>query len=394
MRVLDLRGSSFERGVQQGHELRGPYEHMLETFLSSPLWRDNRPWFITDRLATQVFSLLGVTQIRSAVERHLPNQAARIEGLAEGLGIRSRLAWGLQFLEILFCEAGQGLKVPGGCTQVHASSRATAAGTPLTGRNYDFPNLLQDFQVVRRDQPSEPGRLATTTATQVPLAGCHQGVNEAGLMVAANNARLFKGRDFRSRGVPYMLLLVEILETCRTAAGAAGIIRSFPHRTNAGFFGIMDASGDCRMVEFTASRSATRRPDESGVLAQTNHFHMLRDANLPEGTYWTVEGMAGLEYAASTQPRFEVADRLLRERQGAIDLAALQAILRDHSHGGGQGSDSTVCCHGTSGSTLASFIVDIASRSMWVTEGAPCQGDYEEIPFWRRNDAPGSPAAQ
>jgi hypothetical protein len=394
MRVVDLQGSAFERGRQQGEELRAEYQRLLDTFLGSPLWRDNRPWFISDRLATQVFSVLGLTCIRSAVRKHLPVQAERIEGLAAGLGISSALAWGVQFLEILFCEAGQGLKVPGGCTQIHATGSATKSGTPLSGRNYDFPNLLREFQVVRRELPAEPGRLATTSATQVPLAGCHQGINEAGLMVAANNARLFKGRDFRTRGVPYMLLMMEILETCHTAAGAAEIIRSFPHRTNAGFFGIVDASGDCRVVEFTASRSAVRVADEAGVLAQTNHFHLLEDANLPEGTHWTVEGMAGLEYAASTQPRFEVADRMLHEQQGAIDIESLQRILRDHSHNDGVGSDSTVCCHGVSGSTLGSFIVDVASRSMWVAEGSPCEGDYLEIPFRSAESAPGGAADQ
>lgn len=381
MRVVDLHGSAYERGLQQGEQLRDEYGRLLETFLGSALWRDNRPWFITERLATQVFGLLGLTRIRSAVRRHLPGQAARIEGLAAGLGIGAPLGWGLQFLEILFCEAGQGLKAPGGCTQVLATPAATAEGTPLAGRNYDFPNLLRDFQVVRRDLPTEPGRLATTTVTQVPLCGCHQGINEAGLMVAANNARLFKGRDFRTRGVPYMLLLTEILETCRTAAGAAEIIQRFPQRTNAGFFGILDERGDCRVVEFTASRSAVRVPDDQGVMAQTNHFHLLEDANLPPGTCWTVEGMAGLEYAASTKPRFEVADRLLRRQRGRIDIDALAAILRDHSHGDGVGSDGTICCHGVSGSTLASFIVDVATRALWVAEGRPCESEYRTIPF-------------
>ena len=388
MRVVDLQGSAYERGRQQGEQLRTEYQRLLDTFLGSDLWRENRPWFITDRLAKGVFGVLGVTHIQRAVEKHLPTQAARIEGLAEGLGIRRSLAWGLQFLEIMFCEAGQGLKVPGGCTQLHAAPAATANGTPLSGRNYDFPNLLRDFQVVRRDLPSEPDRLATTTATQVPLAGCHQGINAAGLMVAANNARLFKGRDFHTRGVPYMLLMLEILETCRTAAGATEVLRSFPYRTNAGFFGIVDQAGDCRVVEFTASRSAVRVPNEAGVLAQTNHFHLLEDANLPDGTFWTVEGMAGLEYAASTKPRFEVADRLLREHSGTIDVATLQRILRDHSYNDGEGSDSTVCCHGASGSTLASFIVDVASRSMWVCEGAPCECEYDEIPFRWRDEVP------
>lgn len=361
--------------------MRGEYRRMLETLFASELWRDNRPWFLNDALATRVIGLLGVMRIRSFVRRYLPVQAERIEGIAEGLQIPSSLAWGLHFLEIVFCEAGQGLKAPGGCTQIHAQPKATAAGRPLSGRNYDFPNLLRDFQIVRRDLPAEADRLATTTVTQVPLVGCHQGINEAGLMVAANNARLFRGRDFRTQGVPYLLAMVEILETCRTAAGAAEVMANFPARTNAGFFGIMDASGDCRLVEFTADRAAVRLPHADGVLAQTNHFHVMKDANLPKGTFWTVKGMEGFEYEKSTVPRFEVADRMLHEGAGKLDRASFQAILSDHSFSDGVGTDSTVCCHGASGSTLASLIVDIASRSLWISEGTPCDHDYLEVPF-------------
>lgn len=381
MKVVDLDGTAYERGVQQGRQLRDMYRRMMEEFFASDLWRESRPLPLPVPVFKWALGILGSIFIKKAVKEHLPYQFERVRGLGEGLGVGERLAWGIQFMEILTCEAGKSLRAPVGCTQVHARPRATAEGKPLSGRNYDFPNILGGFQIVRREAPSEEGRLATTNVTQVPIIGAHQGVNEAGLTVAANNARLWKGPDLKYRGVPYLMVLQEILETCRTTSEGVELITKFPARTNSGFFGMMDADGDCKLVEFTASRFKVREPDEAGVLAQTNHYIAMAEANLPVGTCWTVKGMEGLEYAESTEKRRDAADRLLRESAGKVTVETLQSILRDHSANGGVGNDCTVCCHGHAGSSLASMVVDVRERAMWVAEGNPCENEYEKVEF-------------
>jgi hypothetical protein len=382
MKVMDLDGSAYERGYQQGKQLKDQYEKMIDVFLNSELFRENKPGPVPNFVVKWFIGMLGSTRTKKAVKQHLPNQFERVVGLGEGLGANRNFIWGIQYLEIMFCEAGKSIKAPGpaGCTQLHATALATAEGKPRSGRNYDFPNMLSPFQIVRRETPSEKNRLATTTATQVPLAGTHQGINEAGLMIAANNARLWKGPEFNEHGVPYMFIIMEMLETCRTVAEAVEFISKFPARANTGFLGMMDAGGDCALVEFTAVRHAVRRPDESGVLAQTNHYHAMKDANLPDGTYWTVKGMEGLEYAASTKARFATADRLLHESAGKITVETLKTILRNHD-GMAAGTDNTVCCHGLTGGTLSSLIFEIADRTLWIAEGAPCENDYMKVPF-------------
>lgn len=379
MKILDLAGTGYERGAMQGMEMREPARAMLDTFFSSELWRDNRPGPIPQFVVNGALGLIGNNVTRKAVVKHLPVQAARTDGLADGLGMNRGYAWGLQFLEIMFCEAGKSLKAPGGCTQIHAQPHATVQGAPLFGRNYDFPNLLRDFQIVRRMKPSEPDRLATLSVTQVPSVGCHMGMNEAGLVVGANNARLWKGPDLVYTGVPYMFLLMEILETCRTVAQAVELMTRFPARANAGFFGMMDESGDNCIVEFTACRTMVRRPGPEGVMAQTNHYINMQDANLPKGTYWTVKGMEGLEYATSSHKRYAAADRLIHAAAGSVTVETIQNILRDHSGDDSKGSDYTVCCHGHSGSTLAGMVFDIKERVMWFAEGNPCQSAFVPV---------------
>ena len=134
-------------------------------------------------------------------------------------------------------------------------------------------------------------------------------------------------------------------------------------------------------MEFTSSKARVRRPDEAGVIAQSNHFHLLPQANLPKGTAWTVEGMKGLLYEDSTESRFATADRLLHDAAGEITIETLKSIFRDHSAGGGVGSDVTLCYHSEVGSTLASILMDVGGRTMWVADGNPCQNHYAEVTF-------------
>ena len=384
MRTIDLKGTSRERGRQQGEALRAGYRELLDTLLASTLWRDHKPPLLPDPALRYVLSAAGRTLTKPAVRRELHAQHGRVRGISEGLDIPHGYTWGLQFLEVLFCEAGSSMVPPGpnGCTVVMATPEATRAGGMLVGRNYDFPNLLQPFQVVRRETPSERGRYATLTVTQVPLAGAHQGLNERGLAVTANNARLWRGKHLRFRGVPFSMLLQEVLETCATTEEALSFLRRTRSRANAGFIGLADRSGDACIVEMTAVTMAVRRP-RNGVLVQANHFHRLTGVNVPEGTRWVVPGMEGMEYLHSSRTRQGVAEALMRQRAGGITVESVKEVLSDHSADGGKGSDITVCCHGHSGSTLSSMLLDLDRGTLDVADGQPCSST------WERVEAPG-----
>ncbi len=386
LKIFDFDGSAYERGHAQGEALRETWLSMEQDFFNSEILKSAKPAFIPNFIVRMALSSWGNNRTRHAVKQHLPSIYERVKGIGDGLGIPRRYAWGLQYAELLFCLAGNSLAIPNtGCTQAHATPKATADGKPLSSRNYDFPNMLLPYQIIRREIPSEPGRLATMNATQVPTAGSHQGINEAGLTIGANNNRAWIPADYNTRGIPSLMLLQEALETCRTVSEAAAFITNFPARGNAGFFGIMDASGDCCVVEFTASRFSIRKPDDSGVIAQANHFINMKEANIPDGTYWRIKGMEDVEYSASTKARYASADQLLHEHAGKITVETLKTILGNHNANDGTGNDMTVCCHGEAGSTLSSFVIDINERTMWVAESTPCRNPYKEIKFRNRS---------
>lgn len=381
MRIIDLEGTALERGQQQGELMASDLERLFADLLSSNEWRDHKPSVFPDPLLRPSLSAAGRMATWPAVRRHLPFQAQRMRGLANGLGIRRGLGWGIQFLEVVFCEAGSSMAPPPpvGCTVIQATPRATAQGQMLMGRNYDFPRMLQPYQVIRRDVPSEPGRLATTTLTQGPMVGTHFGVNEAGVAASANNARLWRGDHLRRRGVPFSMLIQEILERATSTQAAIEIATSFPSRSNAGFIALADASGDAAVVEYTASSTAVRRPNDAGVLAQANHFSSMPHANVPEGTRWTVKGMEHLHYLDGSRARQQAATQGLQQAAGSISVATMQAILSDHA--GTDGNDGTVCAHGRLGGTLAGMVAEPGAGTLWVALGNPCSASWTEVPF-------------
>ena len=397
--VWDLSGTPHQLGRAQGALARPTYPTMLETFFGSELWKMAKPFGVPNVVLRQVLTSLGHVYTKAALRRYLPAQYERVRGIGEALGA-GRFTWALAFLEMLFTAGGKTLQVPrgqqpifeplagsaggadaAGCTQINAQPKATAQGVPLMGRNYDFPRLLLDYQIVRREIPSDRRRLATMTLTQTVLAGCHQGINEEGLSISANNSRPWLRHNYDRAGVPGSFLLQEALETCSTTAAAVRFFEGFPARANSNFFGVMDRSGHLVELELTPGEVRVRAPDDSGVLAQSNHAHLNLSMNPPDNALWVVPGMEGMSYMTSCRARWGVADKLLRQHAGAITVETMKAILRDHSFSGGQGSDDTICCHGAQGISLASAIFNLETLELHVARGTPCRSRYAVVPF-------------
>ena len=60
-------------------------------------------------------------------------------------------------------------------------------------------------------------------------------------------------------------------------------------------------------------------------------------------------------------------------------MPTLQAILRDHD-----GRPNSVCRHvdptrDAAYETVTSAILDLDRREMWLTEGPPCQAEYQHV---------------
>lgn len=383
--VTRVKGTAAERGRQQGEQLKVKIDAMLDFVLHSDLINQMKPWWLPLGVLKWGLGLLGKRKVKKALEQHMPHQVAKIDGISAGAGLKRNFNYGIHFVEVVtglpqtvFVNPPK-QDLQGACSMIFALAAATRDGTALFGRNYDFPNALQPYQMVRVDEPTD-GFYKSITMSQFPLAGAHVGMNEHGLCVGVNYGRAWKKKplDFRLDGVPCTLMVQETLETCTTTAEAMEFLSQFPARSNGAHYGLLDKGGHACVVETTSTRFGIREPDVDGLLAHTNDYRSaaLVDANVPEDTLWKIEGME-VPYLKSPRERHDMAYAHLQEYKGRIDVETMQGILREH--GGQEPSDFTLCCHGEAGSTLASIICHPETGRLWVTDDKPCQSEYEEF---------------
>ena len=260
---------------------------------------------------------------------------------------------------------------------IFALPEATSDNILIFGRNYDFPNVLQPFQVVREEMPEEGYK--NINFTQYPLSGCHMGLNEKGLAIGYNYGRSWKKEplDFRLKGVPGTFLVQQMLESCATTQEAVKFISNFKNRSNGCHYGFMDASGDTCVIETTSTRHAIRRPTD-GILSHTNHYQTeeLKDANLPDYVRFKMDDM-DINPIESPIRRYQREIELLSNHKGNITMETIKCILSDHDNR--EPDDFTVCTHGPAAGTLGSIIVFPRKKEFWVADNHPCTSDYEKF---------------
>ncbi len=381
---ITTAGDHHQCGYQQGEQLREEIGDAVDAFFRSKMMSEVGPKLIPRAFIKVGLGILGKRNIKKPIQKYLPNQYAKIQAVAKGASISKRLSYGLHFVEVLAGypkavyqnpPAQQDAPPIMSCTMLFAKEEATADGSMIFGRNYDFPNILQPFQMVRDEQPDDGYR--NITMSQYPWVSSHVGLNEKGLAIGFNFGRSWKKEplDFRLNGVPSTLLLQESLERFATTAEVVEFITQFPARTNGGFYGVIDRSGETCVIETTSTRHALRRPSH-GILPHTNTYRSesIVDANLPDSVLFKMDGIA-ISPICSPKMRYQRATELLSKYHGDITVETIKRILSDHHHR--EPDMNTICTHGPQGSTLASMIIKPSEGTFLVTDDQPCQSEYK-----------------
>ncbi len=378
---IEVAGSHEEMGVQQGSQAKKIYDKFFQKMMKSDLITNVKPKIVPLSALLWLFGVISKKKLKPVLTTYSPKLNEYVVGLAKGLEIKPNLSYALNLLEIITGHPTLTMKWPEGqpaCTQIYALSSATTDGLDYLARNYDFPNELEHYQMVRVMKPKNGYK--TIGVTQVCLAGAHQGMNEKGLAVAVNYGRSWKKDvngmpDYRVGGLPSTFLVQETLEKCATTAEAIEHITKYPLRGNGAHYGLLDKEGNACVVETTSSRFAIRRP-EGGVLAHTNLYltSELKDANLPEYVNWKTKHMTR-PYYLSPKARYERAHELITNMKGKLNKDAMYQILSDHN--GREPDDDTICTHGEVGSTLATITCIPKKGEVWVTDTHPCKSKQE-----------------
>lgn len=289
-------------------------------------------------------------------ERHCPQLAEEVRGLAEGAGIPFAAALALQLRGEL------GMVGDGACTTFVIGPRGTAEGQVLIGQTSDTPAEIEDFGYVLHLQPSD--RPAVLMWTFGGMLGYH-GLNAHGVAHFANALGGGPGWKFALSHYPLKRLLLE----CRTLEEVLRLFETIPVCSNGNY--VVCAGDEIRDVELTSDGAFVLGDGGEGFLVHSNHFlcaaHGCQenyDCSLPDSF-----------------PRLSRIRALIADRIGRLNVADMQRILSDHS-----GHPVGICRHPheghsdpilpASGKTVAALIAEPARGLLHVAKGNPCENAF------------------
>jgi isopenicillin-N N-acyltransferase like protein len=343
--VLTLEGSPSQRGLAYGRAAADRIRDGVD--------------FYRNRIAEA--GLNGARLQRAAgrlaeeVGRFDDGMLVELEAIAHGAEVTLGDVMSLNARSEMLRTAGEG------CTAIACLPASTRNHHTLLAQNWDLHPSRVAAGVLLRILPDDaPGML--TFAEAGALARC--GLNEAGVGVTGNALECEGGT--RAGGVPIAALRRRIL-SCGTIAEALAAVRDAPRGTSVNHL-IASAEGVAVACETTVDQVYEVAP-EDGLLGHTNHFRA------PRAQQELVDTGIGLH--PDTLPRAERIRELVAARR-PTDAADVQEALRDH-----EGHPDSICRHATTvdartWTTLASVVMDLDERRMWLAAGPPCEGTFSE----------------
>jgi isopenicillin-N N-acyltransferase like protein len=342
--VLTLEGPPVERGVTYGrlaaNWIRDGLDYYRVVFAEAGL-HGSRLEQASARLAEEIGGFD-------------PDMLLELEGIASGAGVTLG--------EVISLNARSELmRMPDdGCTAIACLPNASDGHT-LLAQNWDWHPSRVATGVLMRILPDD-GPAMLTFAEAGVLARC--GLNEQGLGVVGN-ALECKGCAAPG-GVPVALLRRRLLG-CGTLAEALHEVCEAPRGTSVNHM-IATAEGDAIACETTPQEVYEVAPQD-GLIAHSNHFLSPRAQQELIDT--------GIALHPDTLQRAPRMRELLKAHRPA-EATDVREALCDHD-----GYPDSICRHATvvetrTWTTVASVVMDLCDRRMWLATGQPCENPYIE----------------
>lgn len=355
--MVRVRGTAHERGVQYGEQardrIRGSVDAYRRVFRHYADW----DWPKVRQEAAR---------FEAPVAEFRPDVVAEMRGIADGAGI--------DFLDVLAINVRTEVMFAARARQAGLLMRECSsfavlpsepAGPVLIGQNWDWLVHARDTVIVLDVWPEDGPRLMTVVEAGL-LAKA--GLNEAGLGLATN--ALVTDADLGEPGLPYHVLLRAVLD-CGTVTDALTVLQSGRRSSSANYL-VAHASGSALDFEAAPGDFTRIYPlyPSGGVLLHTNHFQ----APSPHATD------LGLWAMPDTAVRLQRLQALVTSRAKAGDLREVLTDHADRPHG--------ICAHGVpgaseleQGATIASLVMDLGTKQMWLASGVPCTTPFELVPW-------------
>lgn len=362
--LLDCVGDDpVTRGHMHGERFAASIEHNLRAYLAR---------FEASGLSRAAALAEGEVW-DDVIEKCAPEYSAEMRAIADASGrTRGEIALLNARYEIAFTLFGREARAPDGpaaeaegCTTAGLLPEACADGHTRLMQNWDWISSIRGHCLVMRVTRSrKPSFLALSEAG---IVGGKMGLNAAGIGLVENGLAAAHDGTYPHEK-PFHVRCREILDAATLHDAMRPIVST--RRTASANFMLGCSSGEIIDLETSPDSVVALHPDSDGILSHSNHFLDAR------------HGPSQMErISPSTLFRAARVARLLRKQAGSLDLAKIKTVLADHTsrpHGLCRHSDpSQDAVRQTM--TLASVVLDLDDRTMWIAEGTPCNTDYVAV---------------
>jgi isopenicillin-N N-acyltransferase-like protein len=368
--VLDLGSDPKERGSIHGRTMRDEILANYATYV--------------DRFEAGGAKLPVVLEQSDAwaafIARDNPEYSDEMRGVAAGAGMSlTEIAMLNARYELAYCVFGSeaesinrqaGLEQEG-CTAFGLLPEMTESGHTVIGQNWDWLERVRGrvfMMRVRRSSESGKGKPDFVGFTEAGIVGCKMGVNEAGIGLCVNG--LVTARDgangFRK---PFHVRCKEILDAWTFDKALLPVVQT--DRCCSTNFLIGHADGEIIDIEATPDYCSYLYPSD-GLVTHSNH--LLRETRIASEFE---------RIAPHSLYRANRLERLLRRDCPGISIDTIHAALSDHFS-----NPASICRHPDTTLpeskrviSVASVAIDLSARTVYVTNGQPCQSAFQRVPF-------------
>ena len=312
---------------------------------------------------------------RGAIEQFGVKYLEEIEGIAEGAAVPASDVLAINVrTEVMFAAKARAAAalaeprhLPHECSAFAVLPERSDDGHTLIGQNWDW--LLHSFDtcvVLEATQDDGPDFVTVVEAGLLAKTG----MNSSGIGLATN--ALVTDADRGEPGVPYHVLLRAILDSETISDAYVSLQRGW--RSSSANYLVAHDDGVAVDVEGAPGDFANLYLTfpEDGVLLHTNHFRS--------------SAFDGKDVSLWVMPDSPFRLERLQARaraSGLLSLEIFRTFLADHVN-----YPSGVCCHPDvrmephdQGATVASVLMDLDAKTMWIADGHPCTNPYRRLDY-------------
>ena len=352
LRILELRGSPYERGLMHGRSLKAEIQELVGR------WKADIEKTYSVPAETYIKKFLDASDFQPAIERWTPGLLDEVRGIADGAGVDFETMYAFQLVDESWV-MGPDLGFSK-CTTIAANKRGSEPAS--VSQTLDIPVFYHGFQTVLRikGNEKEPNALVFT----FPGFIAANGLNDRSVAVCVNAVTQMA---YSAKGLPVAFVIRGILRQKSYEDAVRFLERIEPAAPQNYMIGGGDKASS---FERSAKRMAQFLPFAGAEFAYHTNHPLVNDDFNPKFAEWLKTKGISLEEYQARCPRFKFLAQTFKDNAAATDLDVLKQV---YSH-----RDSRINNPSTYGCTI---MLLGEKPELHIAPGRPDEVPFEVIGF-------------